>query len=157
RAAIRHFHTCQASPDKPGRWLVSSGDAREHCRLWITENGGWSWEEIRLGEVTGIRISGENASSLIRHTSEVWEADDLYWGTDDRLRRDRAAFVRFNIPSRSIDVLGDLGENETRSLVPISAEAFVTISEAKFREDFVQVYLASKAPALQKIIEIPSA
>jgi hypothetical protein len=83
---VRHFHFLQARPGAPGEWWLTSGDAPQESRIWVTKNGGGDWTDVT--DVPGKKLTAGSARygrDLFRLTDLVWNGEDVIWGTDDLL------------------------------------------------------------------------
>lgn len=154
-ADARHFHTCQADPFQPGRWIVSTGDYFAHCRLWVSEDDGESWSEAPAPRAPRGVITARRARQLLRHTAMVWTPDLLAFPTDDLLERGQAGLV---VASREkpteIAAVLPLGPNEMRAYVRIDERFGVAIAQAKHDTRFAEVFLIedfSRATQIDRI------
>lgn len=141
-ADARHFHTCQADPHQPGRWIVSSGDHFTHCRVWTTEDDGATWTEAPAPTVPAGVIAPRRARQLLRYTAAIFTPDLLCFPTDDLLERGQAGFVVADRrrPTEIRAVL-PLGPNEMRAYVRIDDRFGVAIAQSKHDVDHAEVFL----------------
>lgn len=141
-ADARHFHTCQADPHQPGRWIVSTGDHFTHCRVWISDDEGDRWTEAPAPVAPPGIIAPRRARQLLRYTAVIFEPDVVCWPTDDLLERGQAGLVVADRaePTRIRAVL-PLGPNEMRSYVRIDDRFGLAIAQAKHDTDRAEVFL----------------
>jgi hypothetical protein len=81
---IRHFHFLQPRPGSPGEWWLTSGDAPQQSKIWVSCDDGDSWQDITAD--VALTIDGTTyPPSIFRLTDLVWNGPELIWGTDDAL------------------------------------------------------------------------
>lgn len=82
---VRHFHFLQARPGAR-EWWLTSGDAPNESRVWVTRNDGDAWIDISgPGQKTFTSAGVTFPRDLYRLTDLAWDGDDVIWGTDDVL------------------------------------------------------------------------
>ncbi len=153
----RHFHVCQADPFSPGRWLISTGDAQEHCRIWLSRDDGESWSEVSEPANPGEAIKPGDRRRIYRFTSVVFRKDRLVWVTDDTLGLGKAALV--SAPRSGLEaarVVAPLGGNEMRTLTSIGEECALATSEAKLDVAAADVFLVARDSEARRLASIPN-
>ncbi len=141
---VRHFHTCQHCTTKKGRWYLSSGDTENQSKLWISEDDGATWAEIRLSTIDGMpdSIPQHLHGRLLRFTSLIQTETHLIYPTDDTFRGHGALVVALEKadPSNATVFAGDCGQNEVRNIVRVSDRYALAFSESKV--DLTQVHVS---------------
>lgn len=144
KADIRHYHTCIADPDIPGRWYVSTGDRLDNNRLYLSENDGRTWEKMPINSIKPSRLISEHMkNNILRFTSCFFKDNYIYWPTDDNLNIDRALYVRVDknkIKEGNYEVLGLFKENLKRNIIQDEDGGALTISESKRDKHFVDLH-----------------
>ncbi len=148
---IRHFHTCQADPWKPGRWYVSNGDAldKEWSSLWISEDDGETWKRSEHRIVNPEAFPEESRDVLnravLRMTPPIIGKDAIYSVTDDAFRYKKTGapessylgslFVKISKEApHEITILDNFGQQAMRSCTKIDEDYYVAISESNRKE-----------------------
>ena len=148
---IKHFHTCQHDPWKPGRWYVSNGDSadKEVSSLWISEDDGDTWKrsEHVITNLDDFPVESHDIlrRAVLRMTPPMIEEDAIYAVTDDTFHFEAprsvvspfigALSLRISkeAPHR-VTILDNLGKQALRSRTKIDDDYYVTISESKRQE-----------------------
>jgi hypothetical protein len=83
---VRHFHFLQARPGVAGEWWLTSGDAPDESRIWVTKNDGDGWCDISdIGPGRIVTGGAKYGRDLFRLTDLAWQGNEAVWGTDDLL------------------------------------------------------------------------
>ena len=147
---IKHFHTCQHDPWKPGRWYVSNGDSdgRETSSLWISEDDGDTWKRSEH-VITNLDDFPAEAHDILRRailrmTSPIIEKDAIYAVTDDHyyfcapdtVVSPIVGGLSIKISKESpheVTILDNLGKQALRNNVSVD-DYRITVSESKNKE-----------------------
>lgn len=120
---VRHFHTLQVDPFT-GHWWLSSGDADNQCKIWVSTDVGVNWTLVGGGSDQTTRLVGF-----------VFESDYVYYAMDTphtSLTTNIYRFTRDNFSGR--EVIGTQPENTsirsmTRTFFPPGILFFPTIED----------------------------
>jgi glycosyltransferase involved in cell wall biosynthesis len=159
RQAIRHFHTCQADPFEVDVWWLSSGDEAEQNKLWCSRDNGLTWLEApHEHRSSGLHSVPERRRHHVkRHTAEIFTEQWIYWGTDDNLaRRARLARSPRSLTPGPIEVLTTFSRNAIRNFLPLDANIFVAISEAKHDVSQAQLFCVDLEGTLLARFNLPN-
>ena len=143
RGELRHFHVCRPHPQNPSLWILASGDAGRHCRLWTSRDDGDSWREITFNTAE-LKDMPPQHPRLLRFTSFApLENGDLLWGTDDVSDSRRAALIRLSLSGDkpTLSFLGWLGKNCIRNITACGNDTFLLISESKHEQTIADCIL----------------
>jgi hypothetical protein len=141
---IRHFHTVQPCSTYEGRWYLSSGDTRDQCRVWVSDDDGLSWRELSELSYEGDLPEALNIldrKKLLRFAGYIQLTDRIIWVTDDALNGlgARLCWILKDDLSTVHVAPDSCGSNEYRSIVKVSDEIGIAISEAKLQLDAATV------------------
>lgn len=151
---VRHLHSVQPDPFRPGDWYLSSGDAPEECHLWLGRDDGGVWLEVNAG--------GLPMAAAYRYTSLFFEPDRVCWATDGNMGKTGTGFVsiRRGAPV-ALESLPGLAVNPARNLIATDA-GFVMITENKYGREVpgagrpgVEVMVISKSGAFTRAAVLP--
>lgn len=156
---IRHFHTCFADPARPGVWFVSSGDVREHNKVWQTVDCGDTWRVLRLEAENSEDFGIVDVDRLARFTSIVFSDGALVWATDDSLGVGASVLVRGELKEEegilSVKILEKLGVNLSRNCV-VGEGWGIVVSESKHDVSVVDLHVFDSSLKIRRRIQIPN-
>ena len=141
-ATVRHFHFLQARPGRMGEWWLASGDYPEESHVWVSRDDGDTWQDESSPLAETVNIDGiPYTRSVFRLTDMAWFGDQVLWGTDQVLPRNkkspRGARV-FQSPANETlaPALVGTAQWEIRNVVDVG-DFFVLLSQGpgKFSDD----------------------
>jgi hypothetical protein len=137
---IKHFHTAQPDPYRPGHWYLSSGDDPDQSHVWLSKDDGKTWTEV-----TDPHPVGTTRLSVHRYTAPVFTEDYIYWATDDLLGVGQAQVVRATRGEPlKVQTIGGVGDECVRNIV-LTDYGMLLISEAREHKDAgVNIYLYTR-------------
>lgn len=127
--AIAHFHVCRPIPPDNKKWLLASGDVGVHCRLWISDDDGQTWDEKLLP-----REQLQAYPEPWRFTQFAVTTDGkIIWGSDDTHRAQKAALFTLdvNITPPYVAFKEWLGKECIRNIATLGNNRFLLFSESK--------------------------
>jgi ubiquinone/menaquinone biosynthesis C-methylase UbiE len=129
---LRHFHVCRPNPANPTQWVLASGDIGVHNRLWLSNDDGDNWTEIKLTESTCSNFPKSFPQALRFTQFSALSNGDLIWGTDDTGGSGRAALVQLSTITGDpvFHFRGWLGRNCIRNISSCGNDLFLLISES---------------------------
>ena len=156
---IRHFHTCTWVSSEPGKWLVSSGDTDDQCRMWSSEDDGLSWTEVIFDsdQVLGADNPRIITPKLWRRTAEFANKEFILYPTDDNHSMSGSRLLKMDLEEpQKAQIVGHLGPNEIRNFINLGDDLFVSISESKNNKNSIFVHLCHPDLGASPLIEIPN-
>jgi hypothetical protein len=159
KADIRHFHTCVADPDILGRWYVSTGDRLDNNRLYLSEDDGYTWEQMPVNKISPSRLVPKKLRHNIqRYTACFFKDNYIYWPTDDDLKL-RPLYVRIDkskIREGHYEVLGFFDSNLIRNIIPDEDGGALTIAESKIDREAADLHYITKDGHITALAGIPN-
>lgn len=129
---IRHFHVCRPLTSRSGSWLLASGDKREHCAIWLSEDDGENWQKFAADEMKSDNFPPARAHPL-RFTQFAELANgELIWGTDDVTEGWKAAIIKFNPFSSppALEYLTEAGGECIRNCIDMGDGCYAFLTES---------------------------
>ncbi|WP_320005704.1 methyltransferase domain-containing protein [Maridesulfovibrio sp.] len=131
---VRHFHICQPDPYIHNRWYAMTGDVDNECRLFISEDDGINWEQVKpnviLKDERLDEIKDNVLNRFLRTTSVVIKEDAIYFGTDQIFRNQHVLFCRMEKQPPFNTEISILETNqEVRSLIDLENKNFLAITQ----------------------------
>lgn len=155
--AVRHFHTCQADPFEPGRWIASSGDAGNHIRQWVSGDDGITWSELAPNLRPSKLVPSGAERRVFRRTAEIYDEKSLYWVSDDDLGAKIAVLVTApRTQPQAARVVDSVGNNCGRSLISLGPGLALSIAESKDDLRGADVYFVDLAQGALPLERVPN-